>query len=351
MKTIPSCKLKSGETLSIEVFEPGPKVPASLVEEITRFAIQVETLDSWASVAESEYLKRCLQGRFAETGLDPLFLGRLDGRIAGDVGCQVSRDSPEVGSLGWVFTDPVQRGKGISSHLTRLAVQWFQDRGGVCMLLGTGNPIAHHVYEKYGFRDYNGHVMRRLSPGAEAKGFERRLFARTGPAAVRPAAWSDVSRAAALYAAPCPWLVQDYQEGLITHSSLKKLRYFSIFPALMLRAERSGGSVQVLETSRKRIVGLAALLPESAPFQEHVGRLDFLIRPEFLDQGHELLAAVLNRARQGGIRIVEARFASCDEEKVNLARESGFRRAARFPDRFRIGAGSADLELYVSTDV
>ena len=170
VKTIPSCKLKSGETLSIEYFEPGPQVPASLAEEITRFVIQVETLDSWPSVAESLYLKRCLQGRFAETGLDPLFLGRLDGRIAGDVGCQVSRDCPEVGSLGWVFTDPAQRGKGISSHLTRLAVQWFQDRGGVCMLLGTGNPIAHHVYEKYGFRDYNGHVMRRLSPGVEAKG-------------------------------------------------------------------------------------------------------------------------------------------------------------------------------------
>jgi GNAT superfamily N-acetyltransferase len=351
VKTIPSCKLKSGETLSIEYFEPGPQVPASLAEEITRFVIQVETLDSWPSVAESLYLKRCLQGRFAETGLDPLFLGRLDGRIAGDVGCQVSRDSPEVGSLGWVFTDPAQRGKGISSHLTRLAVQWFQDRGGVCMLLGTGNPIAHHVYGKYGFRDYNGHVMRRLSPGAEAEDFEQRLFARTGPAAVRPAVWSDASRVAALYAAPHPWLVQDYQEGLIIHPSLKKLRYFSIFPALMLRAERPGGSVQVLETSRERIVGLAALLPEPAPFQAHVGRLDFLIRPEYLDQGHELLTAVLNQAREGGVQTVEARFASCDDAKLKLAREAGFRRTARFPDRFRIGAESVDLELYVSTGV
>ena len=267
------------------------------------------------------------------------------------MGCQVSRDSPEVGSLGWVFTDPAQRGKGISSHLTRLAVEWFQDRGGVCMLLGTGNPIAHHVYEKFGFRDYNGHVMRRLSPGVEAKGFERRLFARTGPAAVRTAAWSDVSRVAALYAAPHPWLVQDYQEGLITHPSLKKLRYFSIFPALMLRAERPGGSVQVLETNRKRIVGLAALLPEPVPFQAHLGRLDFLIRPEYMDQGHPLLAAVLNRAREGGVQTVEARFASCDEAKLKLAREAGFRKAARFPDRFRIGAESVDLELYVSTRV
>ena len=351
MKTIPNCKLKSGETLSVEYFEPGPQVPASRAEEITRFVIQVETLDSWASVAESLYLKRCLQGRFAETGLDPLFLGRLDGKIVGDVGCQVSRDSPETGSLGWVFTDPAQRGKGISSYLTRLAVQWFQDRGGVCMLLGTGNPIAHHVYEKYGFRDYNGHVMRRLSPGADAEGFERRLFARTGPAAVRPAVWSDVSRVAALYAAPHPWLVQDYQENLITHPSLKKLRYFSVFPALQLRAEQPGGSVQVLETRRKRIVGLAALLPDPAPFQGHIGRLDFLIRPEFLDQGQELLAAVLNQAREGGVQTVEARFASTDREKVELARAAGFRHAARFPDRFRIGAESVDLELYVSTAV
>ena len=351
MKSIPSCKLRSGETLSVEFFEPGPQVPASLVEEITRFVIQVETLDSWPSVAESLYLKRCLQGRFAATGLDPLFLGRLDGRIVGDVGCQVSWDSPEVGSLGWVFTDPAQRGKGISSHLTRLAVRWFQDRGGVCMLLGTGNPIAHHVYEKYGFRDYNGHVMRRLSPGAEARGFERRFFARTGPAAVRPAVWSDVSRVAALYAAPHPWLVQDYQEGLVTHPSLKKLRYFSIFPALMLRAEQPGGSVQVLETSRKRIVGLAALLPEPGPFRTHLGRLDFLIRPEYLDQGRELLAAVLNQARDGGVQTVEARFASCDKAKIKLAREAGFRRVSRFPDRFRVGAESVDLELYAWTSV
>ena len=119
----------------------------------------------------------------------------------------------------------------------------------------------------------------------------------------------------------------------------------------MLRAERFGGSVQVLETSRKRIVGLAALLPEPAPLQAHVGCLDFLIRPEFLDQGQELLAAVLNQARQGGIRIVEARFASCDEAKLELAGEAGFRRAARFPARFHIGAESVDLELYVSSVV
>ena len=351
MNSIPSFKLRSGETLTVEYFEPGPRIPASVVEDITRFVIQVETLDSWPSVAESLYLKRCLQGRFAETGLDPLFLGRLDGKIVGDVGCQVTRDSPETGSLGWVFTDPAQRGKGISSHLTRLAVQWFQDRGGICMLLGTGNPIAHHVYEKYGFLDYNGHVMRRLSPGAEAEGFERKLFAHTGPAAVRPAVWSDASRVAALYAAPHPWLVQDYQEGLIVHPSLKKLRYFSIFPALMLRAERPGGSVQVLETSRKRIVGLAALLPDPMSFKAHLGRLDFLIRSEYLEQGRELLASVLNQARDGGVQTVEACFASTDREKVELAREAGFRPVARFPDRFRIGAESVDLELHVWTGV
>ena len=107
----------------------------------------------------------------------------------------------------------------------------------------------------------------------------------------------------------------------------------------------------MLETDRKRIVGLAALLPEPAPFQAHVGRLDFLIRPEFMDQGHALLSAVLNHAREGGIQTVEARFASTDREKVELARKVGFRRVARFPERFRIGAEGVDLDLYVSTGV
>ncbi len=348
MKKLGEHTLPGGERLSVEFFEPGEQVAARVVEEITHFVIQVEDLDSWASVAESLYLKGCLRGEFARTSLDPFFLGRIEGEIVGDVGCQVARDQAELGSLGWVFTKPEQRGKGISSCLTEFAVQWFEQRGGLCMQLGTANPIAHHVYEKYGFRDYNGHVMRRLSGGGTVEEFDEYLFPDSGKAVIRRADWGDASRVAALYAAPHPWLIQDHQEGLFSHPSLVTKRYFSIFPSLMLRADRPGGSLYLLECPGHPVVGAAAVLPEQGECQGHVGRLDFLIRPNHLKKGRELVQTVVEEAARGGLTSVVAYFASCDWEKMDLAEQVGLSPSATLPDHFRISGERLDLRLYCS---
>ena len=346
MKKLGERTLPGGERLLVEFFEPGEQVAPGVVEEITNFVIQVEDLDSWTSVAESLYLKRCMRSDFTGTSLDPLFLGRIEGEIVGDVGCQLARDQAELGSLGWVFTKPEQRGKGISSCLTEFAVEWFEQSGGLCMQLGTANPIAHHVYEKYGFRDYNGHVMRRLSGSRDAKEFDEYLFADSGISVVRRADWGDASRVAALYAAPHPWLIQDHQEGLFSHPTLVTKRYFSIFPSLMLRADRPGGALYVLECPGHRLVGAAALLPQEGECQGHLGRLDFLIRPNHLGQGRELLQTVMDEAAQGGITTVLAYFASCDQEKMELADQVGLRSLATVTAHFRVGEEQLDLRIY-----
>ena len=347
MKKLGERTLSGGETLSVEYFEPGEQEAPGVVEEITNFVIQAEDLDSWTSVAESLYLKGCLRGDFCETSLDPFFLGRIEGEVVGDVGCQVARDQAELGSLGWVFTKPEQRGKGISSCLTEFAVQWFDRRGGLCMQLGTANPIAHHLYEKYGFRDYNGHVMRRLSGGTEAEKFDEFLFAASGRPVVRRAEWGDASRVAALYAAPHPWLIQDHRESLFSHPTLVTRRYFSIFPSLMLRAERPG-SLYVQECPGNRLVGVAAVLPQEGECQAHVGCLDFLIRPNHLGRARELVQRVLEEAVRGGITTVLAYFASCDQEKMELAEKAGLRPVATLPDHFRAGEARFDLRIYHS---
>ena len=346
MKQLGNRTLANGETLSVEFFEPANQVAPGVVEEITNFVIQVEDLDSWTSVAESLYLKRCLRGDFSGTGLDPFFLGRIEGEIVGDVGCQVARNDPELGSLGWVFTKPEQRGKGISSRLTEFAVEWFEQRGGLCMQLGTANPIAHHVYQKYGFYDYNGHVMRRLSGNGEAENFDQYLFADGRIPEVRRADWADASRVAALYAAPHPWLIQDHQEGLFSHPTLVTKRYFSIFPSLMLRTDHPGGSLYVLECPGHRLVGVAALLPQEGECQAHVGRLDFLIRPNYLERGRELLHTVIEEAAREGITTVLAYFSSCDQEKMGLAEQVGLRPSALLPAHFRLDDQHFDLRIY-----
>lgn len=63
------------------------------------------------------YLTRCLHGEFSATDVDYFWIGRIDGQIVGAVGCQVAAATGEVGSLGWVFTEPAHRGQGISREL------------------------------------------------------------------------------------------------------------------------------------------------------------------------------------------------------------------------------------------
>ena len=177
------------------------------------------------------------------------------------------------------------------------------------------------------------------------KKFDQHLFAASGRPVVRRAEWGDASRVAALYAAPHPWLIQDHQERLFSHPTLVTSRYFSIFPSLMLRADRSG-SLYIQECPGNRLVGVAAVLPQEGECEAHIGYLDFLIRPNHLGLGKELVRKVLEEAVRGGITTVLAYFASFDREKMELAEQVGLCPVATLPDHFRVGEERFDLRIH-----
>lgn len=338
--------LPSGETLTVEFFDPR-QPSATLPQTLYAFAVQVlGEITTPSGLAESLYLSRCLHGKFSATGVDCFWLGRIAGQLVGGVGCQIAAATGEVGSLGWVFTEPAHRGKGISSALTNLALTWFRDQGGVCMHLGTANPTANHVYQKQGFHDYHGNVMRYLCPGQEPAGFEATFLCNQSDAVVRPATWGDASRVAMLYALPHPWFVKDYGERIFSHPTLKPQRYFSIFTSLMLRAEQQQGAVYVLENGANRVVGAANLLPVDGTAQAHLGSLDFLVYPTYREAAEQLIMDVLADASQRGMQTVQTWLAACDHEKQAMARQAGFRRQAVLPAQFNIATATVDLELW-----
>jgi ribosomal protein S18 acetylase RimI-like enzyme len=330
--------LGGGERLAIELrlnadFGPTPENAA-----VRDFIIQPN--DPWFSIAEREWLRHVLRGDFVETSHDAIFVGRIEGQIVGALWYATHFGFPQVGVFGYVLTDPAHRGKGIGSALTEAAVRHFLGRGGRMLYLGTGNPVAHHIYAKHGFRDYNGHVMR-LSAPSEVDDAD--YFADVGPATVRDATPGDYARLTALYVSPDTWFTRDFHEGLFNDPSQPQARCNSCWAAVALR-KRSGRDAQlVLESPSGAIVGVAILTHGTAPATAGVGEVELLVHPTHVGQGAQLVTALIGHAEEAGTRTLVCHTAACDEAKVALLRQAGFEEAGRIPDYFNAGRSHLDL--------
>jgi GNAT superfamily N-acetyltransferase len=335
--------LKTGEILHLDIYQPGFTEPPAPLEEIRDLIVQPR--QPWFGPADREEVERSLWGKLADTSQDFYFLGRIASQYVGGVWYQVSCRTPEVGAFGYTFSDPAHRGKGISYLLCAAAVEHFRERGGLCLYLGTGNPTAHRVYEKCGFRDYNGRVMRYAPPSREPEALDTQLFGHCGPAQIRPVEWGDAGMMNALYAAPYPWLIRDYGLRSFSHPAVLQTRCH-IFPEIMLRVEAEGGACLALENPRNRLVGAAILTRGDPRVEQHVGALDFIVQPGYLAQAPQLLSALTEAAGARGCRVVQAHLASCDRDKQQAAKQAGFHREAVLAGRLLAADRGYDLEVW-----
>ncbi|MFO7698658.1 MAG: GNAT family N-acetyltransferase [Anaerolineae bacterium] len=335
--------LKTGEILQIDTYQPGVTEPPAPLEDLRDLIVQPK--QSWFGPADREEVERSLWGRLAETSQDFYFLGRIASQHVGGVWYQVSRRTPEVGAFGYTFSDPAHRNKGISYLLCAAAVEHFRDRGGLCLYLGTSNPTAHRVYEKCGFRDYNGRVMRYVAPPNEHEALDSQLFGHCGPALIRLVEWGDAGMMNALYAAPYPWLIRDYGLRSFSHPAVLQTRCH-IFPEIMLRIETENGACLALENPRHRIVGAAILTRGDPRVEQDVGTVDFIVQPGYMAQAPQLVSALIETADSRGCRKVQAHFASCDQDKKQVAKRAGFQCEAVLVEQLRAGDQVFDLEVW-----
>lgn len=335
--------LKNGEVLHVEVYQPGVTAPPASLEAIRDLVVQPQ--QPWFGPNEREEVERGLWGTLADTSQDYYFLGRIGTVLAGVTWYQVSRRSPVTGAFGYVFTEPAHRGKGISQVLCEAAIAHFQQRGGWCLYLGTANPVAHHIYEKCGFYDYNGIVMRSSAPPHAREGFDRTLFGEGGPATVRPVEWGDSGMIDALYAAPLPWFIRDYHLHSFSHPAVVQNRCH-IFPSIMVPVARDESVCLVLETSDHRLVGAARLHWSDRRVEPHVGLVDFVIYPGYASHAAGLLRALLAAAAARGVELARVSLASCDQEKQQIVQACGFQLEAVLSGQLRAGTQTFDLALY-----
>lgn len=335
----------------IEPFDPGPA--ASAAERAALRDLIVQPSEPWFSEVERRHLEGALSGEFEGVACDRFWIARIGAEPAASVYFSSAAGAPEIGLLGFAITAPAYRGRGIAGSLLRAALADFVARGGACMLLATDNPSAHRIYERCGFRDYQGHVMRFLTPAGGWEGFDQRYFANAGPAQIRRAHWGDLARITLLYVAPHRWLVRDYAERLYNHPAMPQNRCASILPALMIntteRPAQAGldtGGLWVLENPARRLVGAATVTPPDLSAQAHAPIIDFLVAPAYLGQAPELLAAALAAGRSGGAECVRGCVAACDHDKIEILRQVGFHHEATLAGQLKAGCDRFDLRIY-----
>ncbi len=328
-------RLPGGEMLAVEVrlnrdFGPTPENAA-----VRDFIVQPD--QPWFSIAEREWLWHVLRGDFTGSSFDAVFVGRLDGRIAGALWYATHVNAPAVGVFGYVLTEPAHRGKGVSSALTSIAVRHFLDRGGRLLYLGTGNPIAHHIYEKCGFRDYNGHVMRLSASPGEPAALDVGYFCARDDVNVRRAVPGDYARLTALYVSPDTWFTRDFREGLFNDPTHPQVRCNSCWAAIALRSRSPSDAQFVMETASGAIVGIATQTQGGAPPVKHQSEVELLVYPGYYKQAGKLISRLIEHARRVGIETLVCLTASCDEDKIRILTDMNFGVAAVIEDYFRVG--------------
>jgi ribosomal protein S18 acetylase RimI-like enzyme len=335
----------------IEPFDPGPAaLPA---ERAALRELIVQPAAPWFSEAERRHVEGALSGEFGAVARDRFWVAWAGAEPVANIYFGTAAGAPEIGLLGFAITDPAYRGRGIGGRLLRAALADFAAAGGICMHLATGNPTAHHLYVRCGFRGYNGHVMRYLAAG-DWEGFDRAYFADCGPAQVRRGHWGDAARITLLYVAPHPWFVRDYAERLYNHPAMPQTRCASILPALMIntteRSVQAGlatGGLWVLENPARRLVGAATVTPPDLSAQAHAPIIDFLVAPAYVEQAPELLTAALAASRSAGAECVRCCAAACDRGKMDILERAGFRHEATLAGQFKAGYDRFDLHIYV----
>jgi len=338
--------LRTGERAELECYQPGAtSMPAERLDAL--WELVVRPREPWFSHGEQECFTRGLRGRLTAVGTDRFYSAWIAGRPVAHATLSTAAGWPQVGAVGYVITEPAFRGRGLCPRLMQRMMADFRAGGGQCALLCTGNPVAHAIYVRAGFRDYNGHVMRYLAAPADALAFERDYFAKHGPAVVRAGHWGDTARIAWLYALPGDWFIKDYGEALYDHPAIILGRCGSILPAMMLNVEERRGGLWVLETGDGRLVGAARLTLGDAVAQLKAPMLDFLVVPAYRDQTADLLRVAVDAAGASGAEVVRACLASCDCEKAEIVQGLAFRLEATLAGQFAAGDDRFDLNTYV----
>jgi hypothetical protein len=128
----------------------------------------------WTYVLKTDYSEFApiLAGSETEANTDILFLARRGQTVVSTCHLTISRSDPRLAGMGEAATLPEHTRKGLVTELFRQATQEFDNSAGQALFLGTSNPLAAKIYQKFGYSFLpNSNVMLHINPPHETQQF------------------------------------------------------------------------------------------------------------------------------------------------------------------------------------
>gem|GEM_PF-2145112 len=290
--------------------------------------------------------RSALSGKYSGTLKCNVFLAKLKGQVVGAAICLYANRNPAIGLVGPVGVAHERRGRGIGKRLMTSLIDYAAAKGCAALYLGvSGNGAAQKLYSSFGFKRYQGIVMRRLMrPEAD---FDRAYFAKDADVRVRKAVWGDFAGVQALLSCPCDMYTFDIRRGVFSSKYVEPTRFLSVFPEMMSTSARHGGRTNILAAGPgENVVGYAAVCVSPTRVTRHVAELDFFVHDNFVAHCERLVRATLAEGAAPNVEMVNCRCLGCDRLKRNVIEALGGEQVAVLAGNVKLGDTYEDLLVY-----
>jgi len=312
--------LRSGETMAMGC-TLGPD--EAFIERVPQFLSHKNEYCQWHIRASMQQPLDDLETRY--------YLGRIGDEIVVNI---MTVECRGVGILGHVFTQPAHRRKSACTELMARQMQDFRDRGGRCLILGTGyDTHPYRIYRGFGFesiRAGSGDMRYTVEPDAT---FTAGFF-QPGTARAQPLAWGHWPLAACLGSYELPEYLRTIEPPVYGPYNFE-----GCFYPLKRACETGQAQSYVLESSGGAVGAFAALQPDPR-FRGDSFVLDIYGHGAFGGAYGELLGAFTwPNAKASAYADAES------EAKIAALEEAGFVAEARLTGQVIKGERKLDVVM------
>lgn len=290
--------------------------------------------------------KKALAG-WDESGLQTLIvLCRQQNKLKGVVLSLYDAVDPRIALFGPIAVAESFRGGGIGRELAGLVLDSLEEIGVQATYIGVkeGHP-ARRLYERFGFQNYSGVVMRKLFVPSDE--FESKYFEVNGKINVRKVSWADYPKFQAIFSYPFKMKTFDWRNGCFSSKYMPVSKFLGVFPEMIEGQERGDLNIKCLTSGYSEIlVGLAKSYRTKTTETEAVN-VDFIVHDDFLENSDVLIQSMIQESLIDGYPIYSECLASDHVKKMILNNNSFFLDSEADYDIVGYGAETVQKYKYI----
>ncbi len=250
---------------------------------------------------------------------------------------------PELGALGEVATHPEFRNRGLASGLCEQLLEDFQCQGGEAMFLGTVNPNAARIYERFGWSHIpDTKLMVNLAGNETPNEFLKSYFTDLDTPEAQVGEATSRIPIIPLIVSPHSWSVLDANASIFSPRVESQASCLGLYNRYQTLRNESRGEWFTLVADSGKVLGISsAVHVEGKRFQ-----VDGFCHESYAGMFGELIQTAISWCSDQGATQIIARLSSMDEEKQSLFESVGFHKQ-RLDGTFEHGNQKVDAVVYL----